>query len=270
MSSAQGGGGNQGSGCLLLLAGAVVLAVVGFVLEHIEVFLTLGAVIAVGALVVHVVRSRARAAREAPPEERSAARGGAESRAARQARWAGKHDMRTAWFQWQLGPLPAPAADTGPRAITSALAVIPKSDWSVERLREHGRGLWRLLPSAGGHHLQHDVEARLDRVAAMISDLNDETFDTRSGQVDDQYLYHQDREVREAYLEGGALAVEAIMDTISAARVQARHETELKAGADSLAEQRNAALRAMRETQRSTQARDAQAEWEARARELGL
>ncbi|GGG50951.1 hypothetical protein GCM10011374_11980 [Kocuria dechangensis] len=32
------------------------------------------------------------------------------------------------------------------------------------------------------------------------------------------------------------------------------------AGADSLAEQRNAALRAMRETQRSTQARDAQAE----------
>jgi hypothetical protein len=80
--------------------------------------------------------------------------------------------MRTAWFRWQLGPLPAPPADTGPRAI--------------------------------------------------------------------------------------------------AARDQARRETVLKAGADSLAEQRSAELRAVRETQRSTRVRDAQAEWEARAGELGL
>ena len=102
-----------------------------------------------------------------------------------------------------------------------------------------------LRRGARRHDLLDQLDARLDRVVAMISDLTDAEFDTALGQVNDQYLYHPDRQVRTAYLEGGALGVDLIMDAVTAARAQAREDAATRAAAEALAQQRTAALRAL-------------------------
>ena len=103
----------------------------------------------------------------------------------------------------------------------------------------------------------------------MLSELTDEEFDTHRGQIDDRYLYHPDREVRAAYLAGGSQGVEAIMGTITAVRAQVREDAAARAAADFLARERNAALRALRETRRPARPRDAHAAWEAQAEQIG-
>ena len=100
-------------------------------------------------------------------------------------------------------------------------------------------------------------QSRLDLVATMISDYTDEEFGSRRGQTSDRHLYHQDREVRAAHLEGGAKGIEAIMDVTTSARVQAREHAATKAAADAAAVQRNAGLKALRETRQPTAARHA-------------
>ncbi|MUN63369.1 hypothetical protein GMA12_09495 [Kocuria sediminis] len=184
------------------------------------------------------------------------------------ARATGASNMRTAWISWHLRSLPPQDGNRDPRLLAGTLAVVPQADWDADRLRQHGRALWSLRTSARVHHLLEQVDACLDRTVAMISDRTDDEFDTSLGQVNDQYLYHPDRQVRTAYLEGGALGVEAIMDAVTAARAQAREDAATRAAAESLAQQRNAALRALRETYSPTENRDAHAAWDEQARKI--
>lgn len=188
--------------------------------------------------------------------------------AVEEARAAGASNMRTAWISWHLRSLPPPEQSRDPCLLTGTLSVVPQADWDADRLRTHGRALWSLRTGARRHGLLDQLDARLDRVVAMISDLTDSEFDTGLGQVNDQYLYHPDRQVRAAYLEGGALGVELIMDAVTAARAQAREDAATRAAAESLARQRNAALRALRETHRPTAERDARTVWDEQARKL--
>ncbi|WP_272026590.1 hypothetical protein [Kocuria rosea] len=185
-----------------------------------------------------------------------------------EARAAGASNMRTAWISWHLRSLPPPEDSRDPRLLTGTLAVVPQADWDVDRLRTHGRALWSLRRSARRHDLLDQLDARLDRVVAMISDLADAEFDTALGQVNDQYLYHPDRQVRTAYLEGGALGVDLIMDAVTAARAQAREDAATRAAAEALAQQRTAALRALRETHHPTAERDAHTAWDEQAKKL--
>jgi hypothetical protein len=185
-----------------------------------------------------------------------------------EARAAGAANMRTAWISWHLRSLPPPEDSRDPRLLTGTLSVVPQADWDVDRLRTHGRALWSLRRSARRHDLLDQLDARLDRVVAMISDSTDTEFDTGLGQVNDQYLYHPDHQVRTAYLEGGALGVDLIMDAVTAARTQAREDAATKAAAEALAQQRTAALRALRETHHPTAGRDAHTAWDEQAKKL--
>jgi len=259
-----------GVGCLALIALGIIGSVLSFVMEHWEFFV--GAGLVIGALVVAALIVRT-VLGSTVGKKRVAEAAAEQARRAREAllegaRLAGRSDMRTAWLQWQLGSAPEQKPVRSPAAIGERLAVVPKAGWNVTQLRMHGRAVWALRDPSDASSLQREVEARLDRVAAMISDRTDQEFDTKLGQADDQYLYHPDREIRAAYLEGGAEGVEAIMDTITAARAQVREDAAAKAAADALAQQRNAALKALRETQQATESRDAHAAWEAEAQQI--
>lgn len=258
------------AGCLGLIAVVIVLSIIGFVIQHWEFFLGAAVVIGCLAVVGLVARTMYRSTVGQKQAQDAAVARARRSRDAvlNEARKAGRDSMRAAWLEGQIRPGAAARDSTGASSADELLAVVPKTDWDLAQLRKHGRAVWARRGGTPGHHLRPDVEARLDRVAAMISDLTDEEFDTGLGQTDDHYLYHPDREVRAAYLEGGAQAVETIMDTVTAARVQAREDAAAKAAADSLAQQRNAALKALRETRQSTETRDAHAAWEVRARQL--
>ncbi|MFI7743781.1 hypothetical protein [Kocuria rhizosphaericola] len=217
------------------------------------------------------ITSRTRANRETAPlddDEPSLAARRSGLPSVEEAREAGASNMRTAWISWHLRSLPQPESSRDPRLLTGTLAVVPQADWDADRLRQHGRALWSLRSSARRHGLLDQADARLDRVVAMISDATDDEFDTNLGQVNDQYLYHPDRQVRTAYLEGGALGVELIMDAVTAARAQAREDAATRAAAEALAQQRNAALRALRETHHPTEGRDAHAAWEEQAKRI--
>ncbi|MFI7480894.1 hypothetical protein ACH9EU_00615 [Kocuria sp. M1R5S2] len=253
-------------GCGGLIALGIVLSVVAFVLEHWEVLL--GAAVVAGAVTLAVRAVKARR-RRTLGRQRARAESAAQVRRGRdEARRAGVEDMRTAWIAWQLRSDLPPQSIRPPAAVRERLAEVPKAEWDVSRLRAHGRSVWALRDVARPTALHREVEERLDRMAAMISDWNDQEFDTRLGQTSDEYLYHPDREIRAAYLEGGAEGVEAVIDAITAARARAREDAATRAAADALAQQRNAALRALRETQQSTEARDAHAAWDEQARKL--
>lgn len=275
---------NDVSGIVLLIVGAVVLSVVSFVLVNLGTILLLllaGAVLwLLGMFVREFARSLAeRAAAGRRSAERTAPRTTARTTArtaprttaktAEQARRAAAEDMRTAWIRWQLGVLPPQQRHGDASFIVVRLAEVPHADWDATRLRRHGQALWSVRDAAARTPLHGEVEARLDRVAAMLSELTDEEFDTHRGQTDDRYLYHPDREVRAAYLAGGSQGVEAIMGTITAVRAQVREDAAARAAADSLARERNAALRALRETRRPARPRDAHAAWEAQAEQIG-
>ncbi|MFI7496690.1 hypothetical protein ACH9D2_18470 [Kocuria sp. M4R2S49] len=284
------------SGIALLVAGAVVLSVVSFVLVNLDTILLLllaaAALWLLGVLLRALARSLAERARAwLRGAHRSPARAGAGTacratarnpgksprkstgksiaRTAEQARRSAVEDMRTAWIRWQLGVLPPQQRRGDASFIAARLAEVPHADWDATRLRRHGQALWCIRDASARTPLQGEVEARLDRVAAMISELTDDEFDTHRGQTDEHYLYHPDREVRAAYLAGGSQAVETIMGTITAVRAQVREDAAARAAADSLARERNAALRALRETRRPARPRDAHAAWEAQAEQIG-
>ncbi|GAA1764190.1 hypothetical protein [Kocuria aegyptia] len=264
-------------------SGAVVwLAVIGAVVfVGLFRFLILGGVTLLGLALLGLlvwlsagfITSQTRATRQtAPPDDDDAEQPLPARRfgqtSAEEARAAGASNMRTAWISWHLRSLPPPEDSRDPRLLTGTLSVVPQADWDVDRLRTHGRALWSLRRAARRHDLLDQLDARLDRVVAMISDLTDDEFDTGLGQVNDQYLYHPDRQVRTAYLEGGALGVELIMDAVTAARAQAREDAATKAAAEALARQRTAALRALRETYHPAEGRDARTAWDEQAGKL--
>lgn len=256
--------GSAGSGLALLVPGITVLSVVSSALTQLRVLAVVGLVLAVLLLVCLLLVTGGRALRR-----------GATGRTARtrrpvdEARRAGAEDMRAAWMHWQLGILPPQQRSADAAFVAARLAEVPRADWDVARLRLHGRSLWSVRDAAGRTPLHQEVEARLDRVAALLCDLAEEEFDTHRGQTDDRWLCHADSDVRAAYLAGGCGAVEAIMDSISAARAQTRADAAARAAADSLARERNAALRALREVHRPTRTRDAHAAWEEQARRIG-
>lgn len=288
------------SGITLLVAGAVVLSVISFVLVNLGTILLLllaaAALWLLGVLLRALARSLAERARAwlrgtprsparsgagpgARPAGRAAARsprksprrssGKSVAKTAEQARRSAVEDMRTAWIRWQLGTLPPQQRRGDASFVAARLAEVPHADWDATRLRRHGQALWCVRDASARTPLHGELEARLDRVAAMISELTDEEFDTHRGQTDEQYLYHPDRAVRAAYLAGGSQAVETIMGTITAVRAQVREDAAARAAADCLARERNAALRALRETRRPARPRDAHAAWEAQAEQIG-
>lgn len=248
------------AGFALPVTGITVLSVVSSVLTQLRVLAVVGLVLAALLLVCLLL---------APAVRRGAGGRRARARPVEQARRAGAEDMRAAWMHRQLGILPPQQRSADAAFVAARLAEVPRADWDVARLRLHGRSLWSVRDAAGRTPLRQEVEARLDRVAAMLSDLADEEFDTHRGQTDDRYLCHADSDVRAAYLAGGSEAVEAIMGSISAARAQTRADAAAQAAADSLARERNAALRALRELHRPTGTRDAHAAWEEQARRIG-
>ncbi|GEO96217.1 hypothetical protein [Kocuria turfanensis] len=264
-------GGATGVGCLALIVLGILGWIYSFVVEHWEFFV--GAAVVLGSLTVVVLVTRT-LFRSTVGRKRAAAAAAEKTRRGRNAvleesRRAGRNDMRTAWLEWQIRPGTTAPQSADAASVVERLAVIPKPGWNLTQLRMHGRAVWARRGGTAGRSSRADVEARLDRVAAMISDLTDEEFDTRRGQTNEQYLYHPDREVRAAYLEGGAQGVETIMGTITAARAQAREDAATRASAESLAQQRNAALRALRETRQATENRDAHAAWDEEARRAG-
>ncbi|MGQ1798839.1 hypothetical protein ACT4S5_17130 [Kocuria oceani] len=261
-------GGATGVGCLALIVLGILGWIYSFVVEHWEFFV--GAAVVLGSLTVLALVGRT-VLDSTVGRKRAAAAAAEKTRRGRDAvlegaRRAGRDDMRTAWLEWQIRPGTTAEQSGGAASVAERLAVIPKAGWNLTQLRMHGRAVWARRGGTAGRSSGADVEARLDRVAAMISDLTDEEFDTRRGQTNEQYLYHPDCEVRAAYLEGGAQGVETIMDTITAARAQAREDAATRASAESLAQQRNAALRALRETRQATGNRDAHAAWDEEAR----
>ncbi|MFI7583575.1 hypothetical protein ACH9DO_07255 [Kocuria sp. M1N1S27] len=267
---------NDVSGYVLLIAGAVVLSVVSFVLSNLPtillVVLVLAALYLLGVLLRRLVRSlRERAAARCRSLRRAGRRTGGrvDAKTAEQARRTAAEDMRTAWIQWQLGVVPPQQRHANASFVAARLAETPRADWDAPRLRRHGQALWSVREAAGRTPLHGEVEARLDRVAAMISELTDGDFDTHRGQTDDRYLYHEDHAVRTAYLAGGSQGVETIMGTITAVRARARQDAAVQEAADSLARERNAALHALRETRRPVRARSAHADWEAQAARIG-
>ncbi|MGQ1798962.1 hypothetical protein ACT4S5_17755 [Kocuria oceani] len=257
-------GNSDGSGVALLVTGATVVSVVSSVLADLRVIAVTALVLAGLLVVVLLLRTTLRALRPG-----AAGRRRARHRTLETARRAGAEDMRAAWMHRQLGLLPPQQRSADTAFVAARLAEVPRADWDVARLRLHGRALWSVRDAAGRTPLHQEVEARLDRVAAVISDLTEDEFDTHLGQRDDRYLLHPDPDVRAAYLAGGSEAVEAIMGAISAARAQARADAAAQAAADSLARERNAALRALREIHRPTGSRDAHAAWEEQARRIG-
>lgn len=185
------------------------------------------------------------------------------------ARRAGGEDMRMAWLQWHLRPRNTQKAISELSSLSRTLAVVPRADWSVDRFREHGADVWALRPLAIAPTWRQKVDARLDWMAAMVSDLADNPFDSSRGQTSEQYLFHQDRDVREAYLQGGTEAAERIMKTITAARDRVRQDAATEGAAAFLAQQRNAAFEKLRNAYRPTKTRDAHAAWDAAAEDLG-
>lgn len=265
--------GSSATGWLVLLAVLVLLGLFRFLLLGGVVVIALALLGLLVGSSASFIRSRLREAQDAggpgsgsdPPPVVSRRTG---QQPVEEAREAGASAMRTAWISWHLRSLPPQDGNRDPRLLTGTLAVVPQADWDADRLRQHGRALWSLRTSARVHHLLEQVDAGLDRTVAMISDRTDDEFDTRLGQLDDQYLYHPDRQVRTAYLEGGALGVEAIMDAVTAARARAREDAATRAAAESLARQRNAALRALRRTYSPAENRDAHAAWDEQARRI--
>jgi hypothetical protein len=266
-------GNSRATGWLVLLAVIVFLGLFRFLILGGVVIIALALLGLLVWLSAGFVRSQLRAAQDIevpgagvdPPPVVNRRTG---KRAVEAARETGASNMRTAWISWHLRSLPPQDGNRDPRLLAGTLAVVPQADWDAERLRRHGRALWSLRASGQVHHLLEQVDACLDRTVAMLSDRTDDEFDTSLGQVNDQYLYHPDRQVRTAYLEGGALGVEAIMDAVTAARAQVREDAATKAAAESLAQQRNAALRALRETYHPTENRDAHAAWDEQARKI--
>ncbi|KUG52565.1 hypothetical protein AVL61_13460 [Kocuria rosea subsp. polaris] len=193
----------------------------------------------------------------------------AEHRAVAAARRAGAEDMRTAWLQWHLRPRTTHTAVSELASLPRTLAVVPRADWSVDRFREHGADVWAVRPLAVTPAWRQKADARLDWMAAMVSDLAENPFDSARGQTSEQYLYHQDREVRDAYLQGGTEAAERIMETITDARDRVRQDAATEGAAAFLAQQRNAAFDRLRSTYRPTKTRDAHAAWDAAAEDLG-
>lgn len=185
------------------------------------------------------------------------------------ARRAGAEDMRTAWLQWHLRPRNTQKAIGELSSLSRTLGVVPTADWTVDQFREHGADVWAVRPLAVAPTWRQKVDARLDWMAAMVSDLADRPFDAARGQTSEQFLFHEDREVRDAYLQGGTEAAERIMDTITAARDRVRQDAATKGSAAFLAQQRNAAFDELRNTYRPTRTRDAHAAWDAAAEDLG-
>ena len=192
-----------------------------------------------------------------------------EHKAVAAARRAGVEDMRTAWLQWHLRPKNTQKAISELSSLHKTLSVVPRAEWSVDQFRAHGADVWAVRPLAVAPAWRQKVDARLDWMAAMVSDLADSPFDAARGQTSEQYLFHEDREVREAYLQGGTEAAERIMETITSARDRVRQDAATKGSAAFLAQQRNAAFDQLRNTYRPTKTRDAHAAWDAAAEDLG-
>ncbi|MFI7495620.1 hypothetical protein ACH9D2_13025 [Kocuria sp. M4R2S49] len=192
-----------------------------------------------------------------------------EHRVVAAARRTGAEDMRKAWLQWHLRPGSTQKTISELSSLSRTLAMVPRADWSVDQFREHGADVWAVRPLAVAPAWRQKVDARLDWMAAMVSDLADSPFDAARGQTSEQYLFHEDREVREAYLQGGTEAAERIMETITAARDRVRQDAATKGSAAFLAQQRNAAFDQLRNTYRPTRTRDAHAAWDAAAEDLG-
>lgn len=185
------------------------------------------------------------------------------------ARRAGAEDMRTAWLQWHLRPTSSQKTIGELSSLSRTMGVVPMADWSLDQFRAHGADVWAIRPLAVAPAWRQKVDARLDWMAAMVSDLADSPFDAARGQTSEQFLFHEDREVREAYLQGGTEAAERIMETITAARDRVRQDAATKGSAAFLAQQRNAAFDQLRNTYRPTRTRDAHAAWDAAAEDLG-
>ncbi|WP_309125630.1 hypothetical protein [Kocuria sp.] len=186
------------------------------------------------------------------------------------ARRAGEEDMRMAWLQWHLRP----GTTTHKKmrdipSVSKTLAVMPRADWTIDQFRQHGREVWAVRQLVVAPSTRQKIDDRLDWLAAMISDLTDDPFNATAGRASDRYLYHQDPEVREAYLIGRSTATEKIMGTITAARDRARQDVATEGTAEFLAQQSNAAFQKLRETYRPTKARDAHAAWDAEAENIG-
>ncbi len=192
-----------------------------------------------------------------------------EHRAVAAARRAGAEDMRAAWLQWHLRPRNTQKAISELSSLSRTLGVVPRADWSVDQFRAHGADVWAVRPLAVAPAWRQKVDARLDWMAAMVSDLADSPFDAARGQTSEQFLFHEDRDVRDAYLQGGTEAAERIMETITAARDRVRQDAATKGSAAFLAQQRNAAFDQLRNTYRPTKTRDAHAVWDAAAEDLG-
>lgn len=222
------------------------------------------------------------------------------------AREAGRNAMIAAWWLWAFHYRPPQAVihtkdstvspDVTPNRhrtpssipevmvasyLTRVLNTVPGPGWVEERIAGHARQLWSCMDVAkeAAPSAVPRIGERLDRCAAMISDLRTDTFDTAQGNTRPDLLTSTDPGVAAAYVDGGAEGVEHIMEAIITTRITLQEEARAAAAQEALTAQRaaemariatarNAHLKALRETSQRTANLDAHTDFERQFKQL--
>lgn len=180
----------------------------------------------------------------------------------------GMTDMFHAWIVWAFEAPTASDDNTDPLVVRARLDSPADPRWDTRELVAHGRMLWAMRSSAHRQGEGERLDAQAAQIAAWLTDRRPEDFSAENGYTSPKWKYHEDPNVRAAYLKGGGLGVDMILDAITAERQRERARRAADEAAASLAAERTAAIRAMRETHQATDSRDAKAEWERQAKEL--
>ena len=200
-----------------------------------------------------------------------------------QALAAGIRDVHQGWIEWAADPLtyvewagavtaadgtgyraPSPMHHDDDQEVRAALEQQPRYSWGLADLRRYMGDLRRFQAEGGLYAFTraNQISSRLTEAAAIITDLRDDTYDPSRASTTGTWAFHKTASVRAAYLSGRGTGTEAIMEAITKARTDAR---EIDAAGKSIAaanERHAAALRALRETNRITESRDAHADFD--------
>lgn len=149
----------------------------------------------------------------------------------------------------------------------------PKPGWGLEDLRQYMTMLTaqksvREKSRESMGKPPAEIHARIVEAAAIVTDLRDETYDPADAPQTSKWAFHNDAGVRAAYIEGRGAGTEKIMDAITSTRTRLREIDQAGLSIEAASARHAAALRALRETNPQTSARDAHAEHDAAMREI--
>lgn len=168
----------------------------------------------------------------------------------------GRVDMMRAWLDFNAPP----SSDSRKLSITHAMInehVQNPPPMSAGRHRLLGYMADSRLISATeskmGWGRHEDILLAMRGVAARLYLLTDAEFQSQSGVTSTRYLTSDDPTLAEAYLKGGAEAMEIIRKDIITARDRQRTHQARMLGAAEFAREHDESLKALRETARQPQ-----------------